>query len=79
MSAVKHGKAERRTQKAETSEKTTGKMGMFGLDKRTNRRIVGARVADYERLTHKGTGPSSAARLRRTGKCRLGICEPAVA
>ena len=43
--------------KEERSERTTGKTAMFGLDKRTNRRIVGSRVADYEQLTHKKTGP----------------------
>ena len=34
-----------------------GEADGIGLDKRTGRRIVGSGVADYERLTHKKTGP----------------------
>jgi hypothetical protein len=46
-----------RRQKAETNEGITGKTTGIGLDKRTSRRIVGSRVADYEHLTHKKRGP----------------------
>jgi hypothetical protein len=34
-----------------------GKTTVLGLDEGTSRRIVGSRVADYEMLTHKKTGP----------------------